>query len=967
ERGRTPLIGAFLARDTESTLNSSKDAIKNEDTESAKDQQAGPIPDTLPFYPVGTLCTIVSALPTGGGAPLTLVVYPHYRIKADFEALNDTIANNDTSADSELSSSPSSQVSQSPRTQASMTLRVRLLEPLHIGATGSERALAQECITLLSSLAKSNAFIREHLASFTQPLPSVDEPEALTDLIAVLCSGPPQSLQRILASESMEERLRIALELLLRESESTQLLIDIRRSVEERLSSRHREALLQEQLRAIQRELGNANSNSRPTGESLRERAISLFESRIAPLRAKIIAESPTVTPLSTPSAPVEPLSQPTSPVTFSSLLAPSIPALLQLIDEEMERLASVEVSSGEFGIIRTYLDWLTALPWLSSPAKNTPSLEEARTILDTDHWGLADVKQRIIEMLASIRLQGQSSAVGTNSSRSVLLLVGPPGIGKTSIAASVARALGRPFYRLSLGGLADVAEIKGHRRTYLGAMPGKLIQALLQTQSHAPVILLDEIDKVGMATMGGRVGGDPGAALLEVLDGRHFVDYFLDTPVDLSGVIFVATANQTDSISAPLLDRMSIIRLSSYVTEEKIAIAKRHLLPQALSSTGLGHVHVIGSESPISVDENATCSDQVDKTMPGASDQLSPDNKKKSSVEVCLSPKTSECVIEFPEATLRTLIDNWCREPGVRQLRQSIERICRRIAATILEHPGAAFDAALSSLYIKGRSVMTKMTTENTVSISSPIRIGVEALPQLLGLAPFSSELSDFGSKSLPPGVVAGLAWTPYGGAIIHIEVIRINETENTSGSEKENDLVHSSLALPLKTTGHLGKVMDESAAIAHSVVRMALAADSQTSLEAIPAKTGSHGTLHLHVPEGATPKDGPSAGVAMAVALLSLARNVPVRAGLGFTGELTLSGRILRIGGLREKALAARREGLTAIAFPRANIPEWEEMECAKPEPLVGPSVGLVGFPVSSLQEVLPIAFPKTSSPTA
>ena len=485
------------------------------------------------------------------------------------------------------------------------------------------------------------------------------------------------------------------------------------------------------------------------------------------------------------------------------------------------------------------------------------------------------------------------------------------------------------------------------------------------------PVILLDEIDKVGMTTMGGRTGGDPGAALLEALDGRHFVDYFLDTPIDLSGVIFLATANQTESITAPLLDRMSIIRLSSYVTAEKIVIAQRHLLPQALKATGLSRIRIASTNESISTDKST--SDNISPfVVSNESSQDRNENKPSDVAIICQEP-----AVELSKTTLQALIDGWCREPGVRQLRQCIERICRRMAATVLEHPETTLNAALNALHITEKTPMiAKATAEGSVIISSPIHVGIEALPPLLGLAPFSSELGDFGGKLLPPGVVAGLAWTSYGGIIIHIEVARvggeIEQPPSKSGDEpnitNERETMNSSLALPLKTTGHLGKVMDESAAIAHSVVRMALATESTmvgSSANVMATKKNLHGALHLHVPEGATPKDGPSAGIAMAVALISLAKDVPVRAGLGFTGELTLSGRVLRIGGLREKALAARREGLTAVVFPRANASEWEEMEQAKPEPLVGPRVGLIGFPVSSLQDVVAIAFSTPSPP--
>lgn len=496
-----------------------------------------------------------------------------------------------------------------------------------------------------------------------------------------------------------------------------------------------------------------------------------------------------------------------------------------------MGRLSTLETASAEFGVCRNYLDWLTQLPWGKSSPSRDISLQQAKEILDEDHWGMEDVKDRILEHLATTKLT-TSCASGK-----VLCLVGPPGVGKTSIGKSIAKAMGKEYYRFSVGGLSDVAEIRGHRRTYVGAMPGKPVQALRRVQVDNPLILIDEIDKINQ---GGRVqGGDPTAALLELLDpeqNRAFLDHYLDVPVDMGRVMWVCTANTLDTIPAPLLDRLEVIQLAGYVAEEKRNIAKRYLIPQAERDTGINHAQV-----------------------------------------------------HVSDAALDALIRQWCRESGVRNLKKHLERIYRKVALNL----------------VKAR--------ENNSSHEDKVDIGVGDLKGYLGSPPFTSDRL-FIDPFLPVGVVTGLAWTAMGGSILYIETILLE-----AGSKKEDGGSGK-----LIRTGQLGKVMDESTTIAHSYAKAFLLEHWSTKELSILQQ----GNIHLHVPEGAVPKDGPSAGCTMACSLISLACGKPIPSDVAMTGELTLTGRVLRIGGVREKVVGARRSGIRRLILPASNRAEWEEL---------------------------------------
>jgi ATP-dependent Lon protease len=527
------------------------------------------------------------------------------------------------------------------------------------------------------------------------------------------------------------------------------------------MTQQQREFFLREQLKAIQKELGIAKDD--------RTVDLELYRGRLKKLTLPPHAE--------------------------------------KKIGEEMNKLSGLEHGSPEYTVTRNYLDWLSNLPW-GKYTRDKLDLVRARKILDADHDGLDDVKERIIEFLAVGTLKGEVAG-------SILLLVGPPGVGKTSIGRSVARALGRKFYRFSVGGMRDEAEIKGHRRTYIGAMPGKFIQAIKEVESQNPVIMLDEVDKIGASYQ-----GDPASALLEVLDPEQnsdFLDHYLDVRFDLSKTLFICTANQLDTIPAPLLDRMEVIRLSGYLMEEKLAIAKHHLWPKQIKKAGL----------------------------------------KRGQVSIT-------------EAAVRKIVDGYAREAGVRQLEMNLGKVIRKSVVKIVRHE------------------------------AEKLHVTADSLADYINEPPYIPEKPMAGI-----GVVTGLAWTALGGATLTIEATKVH-----------------TLNRGFKLTGKLGDVMKESAEIAYSYI------SSHLKLYKADVKFFDEAFVHLHVPEGATPKDGPSAGITMATALLSLARNEKISRPLAMTGELTLTGQVLPVGGIREKVIAAKRVGIHELILPNANQSDFERL---------------------------------------
>ena len=654
--------------------------------------------------------------------------------------------------------------------------------------SGELKAYTLAVINSVKSLIKLNPMFQEQMRLAVSQI-GMEKPGLLMDMIASFLTADGHKLQEIMEATDLYERSEKLLILLKEEIEVSKMQQDIQKQIEEKLSKQQREFFLREELKVIKKELG--------LEKDARTSDIEIIEAK-------------------------------TKNLQFSE-------EATKVVRNELDKLKTLEPASAEYQVTRTYLTWLTDLPWGIYSSENH-DLAKARKILNEQHYGLNDVKQRILEFISTIAKRGKVSG-------SIVCLVGPPGVGKTSIGKSIADALGRRFYRFSVGGVRDEAEIKGHRRTYIGAMPGKLIQSLARTEVSNPVIMLDEIDKIGISYQ-----GDPAAALLEVLDpeqNRDFLDHYLDVRYDLSNILFVTTANQLDTIPRPLLDRMEIINLSGYILEEKMEIAKRYLIPKQRKEHGL---------------------------------------------------RASE--IQISDIALAKIIDGYAREAGVRSLENQIKKIMRKVTLIQAEKE------------------------------SANVRISQKNLVKYLGQPPFSPE--ELYKKTIP-GVTLGLAWTAMGGATLYIEASAV---KSRNGGFKQ--------------TGQLGNVMQESSEIAYSYIRSVLAGQLKKNEESF----FDNNFIHLHVPAGATPKDGPSAGVTMALALYSLIKGKPVKKGLAMTGELTLTGRVLPIGGVREKTIAARRVKVFELIFPADNKKDFNEL----PEYL---KKGMTVHFVDSFEDILKVAY--------
>jgi len=622
------------------------------------------------------------------------------------------------------------------------------------------KAYGMALINAIKELLPLNPLYSEELKNYLNRF-SPNEPSPLADFAAALTTASGRELQDILDTVPMLKRMEKVLPLLRKEVEVARLQKELNAEVNRKIGERQREFFLKEQLKIIQQELGITKDDRSADVEQFQQR----LHGKVLPEQAK------------------------------------------KRIDEELNKLSILETGSPEYAVTRNYLEWASDVPW-GLYGKDQLDLKHARQILDQQHAGLDDVKNRILEFLAVGAFKGEIAG-------SIVLLVGPPGVGKTSIGKSIAESLGRPFYRFSVGGMRDEAEIKGHRRTYIGALPGKLVQALKDVEVMNPVIMLDEIDKLGASFQ-----GDPASALLETLDpeqNAEFLDHYLDLRLDLSKVLFVCTANTLDSIPGPLLDRMEVIRLAGYISEEKLTIAKRHLWPKQLAKAGV-------PKERLSINDNA----------------------------------------------LKQVIEGYAREAGVRQLEKQLGKLVRKAVVKLLDDPAAT------------------------------VKIGPKDLENYLGMPVFRSEQLMTGI-----GVITGLAWTSMGGATLPIEATRIH-----------------TLNRGFKLTGQLGEVMKESAEIAYSYI------SSHLKKYGGDPSFFDQAFVHLHVPEGATPKDGPSAGITMASALLSLARDQAPKKGVAMTGELTLTGQVLPIGGVREKVIAARRQKIFELILPEANRGHYAEL---------------------------------------
>jgi ATP-dependent Lon protease len=624
--------------------------------------------------------------------------------------------------------------------------------------------LKQRAIEILQLLAQD---VPQEIVDSLQ---SIDAPAQLADLVAGLMDASVEEKQSLLETFDLRTRLDRLLDILSRRAEVLRISQEIDQRTKQSIGEKGREHLLREQLRTIQQELGEGD-----------EGAAELEDV------AKAIADA---------GMPEE--------VEKQAL-------------KELKRLQRMPEAAGEYAMVRTYLDWLTELPW-KTPDAAAIDIADARHTLDHDHHGLEKIKKRILEYLAVRKLNPQSKAP-------ILCFVGPPGVGKTSLGQSIARATGREFVRVSLGGVHDEAEIRGHRRTYIGALPGNIIQGMKKAGTRNVVVMLDEVDKLG----GGGFHGDPSSALLEVLDPEQngtFRDNYLAVPYDLSSVLFLCTANVLDTIPGPLRDRMEVIQLPGYTAQEKLKIAQRYLLDRQLSRNGL---------------------------LP------------------------AQC--EITEAALISIIDDYTREAGVRNLEREIGSVCRHVALRIAE--------------------------------GSVVRVTVDAadLPAILGAQKFEAEIA---MRTAVPGVATGLAWTPVGGDILFIEAALMR------GNGK------------LIITGQLGDVMKESVQAALSLVK------GRAAELGIDAEMLDKSDIHIHVPAGATPKDGPSAGVAMFTALASLLTQRPVRSDVAMTGEISLRGLVLPIGGVKEKVLAALRAGIKTVMLPARNRRDLEDIPAEAREKL-------------------------------
>jgi ATP-dependent Lon protease len=682
--------------------------------------------------------------------------------------------------------------------------RIRLLEPLQaspylrarVEVIPEQTQFEGEDAVEVQALARqlSNGFqkivqMSPDIPDELQAIPlNVTEPGLLADLVAAHMRIPTTDKQQILEEAEVRQRMRRLATFINRELEVLEVGSRIQSEVASEMGRMQREYYLREQMKAIQKELGEGDERQAEV-EELREK----IEAAGMPEEARREA------------------------------------------DRELERLQRMPPAAAEYTVSRTYLDWLTSLPWNVGTEDNL-DIQAVRQVLDDDHYGLERVKERILEYLAVKKFKAEGGV-----RHPILCFVGPPGVGKTSLGRSIARALGRKFVRLSLGGMRDEAEIRGHRRTYIGALPGQIIQGLRRAGSNNPVMMLDEIDKVGADFR-----GDPSHALLEVLDpeqNKDFRDHYLDVTFDLSRVLFITTANVLDTIMPPLRDRMEIIELAGYTEEEKLEIAKRHLIPKQLDEHGLN-------------------AEQLQWTEPG----------------------------------IRLLITGYTREAGVRNLEREIAAITR------------------------------KATREFAEGRTEPLTVDQEQVRKYLGAPRF--EFEEVLDRVARPGVATGLAWTPFGGDVLFVEA---------TGMPGRGALI---------LTGQLGDVMRESAQAALSYVRAHV-----EDLGIDPGYFRRH-DIHIHVPQGAVPKDGPSAGVTMATALVSLMTGHKSRPRVAMTGEITLSGRVLRIGGLKEKALAARRAGIREIIVPEGNRKDVEEE--------VPPQVkeNLAFHYVSSIADVLTLA---------
>ena len=687
--------------------------------------------------------------------------------------------------------------------------------------TSEVKALTRALISEMKQISENNPLFSEEMRL---NMINIDHPGKIADFIASILNIDKAEQQKILEILNVRKRMEQVLVYIKKEQELLRIQKKIQREINEKIEKSQRDYFLKEELKAIKTELGMTTDAKSSDYQRFKEK----FEA------FKFDGE------------------------------------VKEITDQELEKFSLMEPNSAEFIVTRNYLDVIAALPW-SDPVLEEFELKNAQAILEADHYGLKDVKTRIVEYLAVRKLRKdaaqQGSAAQSGSAGSIICLVGPPGVGKTSVGKSIARALGKQFFRFSVGGMRDEAEIKGHRRTYIGAMPGKIIQGLKIVKARDPVFMIDEIDKMGASYQ-----GDPASALLEVLDPEQnnaFRDHYLDLPFDISHVFFIVTANTLDTIPVPLLDRMEIIQLPGYIDTEKLEIAKRYLLPKSLDKNGL----------------------------------------KRNQVK-------------YTKDSLLYIANAYAREAGVRTFEKNLDKIHRKLAKQIVEAQESAAEPI-------AKEKDTVKETEPKYNTAKPMNFNIDKkmIEKHLGKPIFPE--GDI-KKADRPGMSVGLAWTSMGGDTLVIEA--------TSLPGKEG----------FTLTGKMGDTMKESAAIAMTVARK-LAVERY----GVARDWFDFNHIHLHIPEGATPKDGPSAGITMATALLSLLREKTVTDKLVMTGELSLTGQVLPIGGLKEKTIAARRNKAKHIIFPKQNERDLDEI----PDHV---KKGIEFHAVERYEEVLALALP-------
>ncbi|EKM79001.1 hypothetical protein AGABI1DRAFT_75578 [Agaricus bisporus var. burnettii JB137-S8] len=861
KRGQ-PYLGAFL--------------LKDEHTDSDV------ITDVNSVHSVGVFAQITSVFAAARRdgddkeEGLTAVLYPHRRIRiADLVKAGSAVGSPPSTTDtgSALPTPPPT-----PETADLGHIQTSFLHDHAVSIVNVEnlqtqpynkddqyiRAFMSEIVSVFKDIAQLNPLFRDQITNFSinQVASNVfDEPDKLADFAAAVSTGEVQELQDVLESLVVDDRLRKALLVLKKELINAQLQSKLARDVDSKIAKRQREYYLMEQLKGIKKELGMESDGKDKLIEKFRERA--------------------------------------------KNLKMPE--GVRKVFDEELTKLQGLEPAASEANVTRNYLDWLTQIPWGQHTPENY-SLTHAKTVLNEDHYGLVDVKSRILEFLAVGKLRGTVQG-------KIICLVGPPGVGKTSIGKSISRALGRQFFRFSVGGLTDVAEIKGHRRTYVGALPGKIIQALKRVGTENPLVLIDEVDKIGRG-----INGDPASALLEMLDpeqNNSFLDHYMDVPVDLSRVLFVCTANNLDTIPAPLLDRMEVLEVSGYVTEEKAAIASRYLGPQAKEASGLGSADVL-----------------------------------------------------IDSAAVDVLIKYYCRESGVRNLKKHIDKIYRKAALKLVEELGeetfpepkdasaaasasstvddaASVSSSTSTLPLPNEPISSQIvdellhptkvvTTDERKPMKIPdsvhMKITIENLKDYVGPPIYQKDRMYVTPP--PPGVSTGLGYLGNGsGAVMPVEAMSM---PGKGG---------------LQLTGKLGEVIRESAQIGLSWVK---AHAYELGVTKTPEEQFlTDRDIHVHMPEGSIGKEGPSAGTAILSAFVSLFTKTRINPDIAMTGEISLVGQVLPVGGLKEKILAAHRAGIKTIIAPSANRADIEENV---PESV---KVGIKFVYVENVREVLEEVF--------